>query len=316
MVQAHVNGLTVGVALASVAVTIIGELYIMRPLFSHRMRKHEHRSALTTLVMLFTGMGLMPVIYSIGFFFILLYPEVEHLVDPVLHGCEAIALLLFWHILVVLAGGRERAAMCVDTSPQGPVCVVMPIVCGNAEFCRFRDGAAALRFWHASVAQWIVLSPCLRLVAQNDMRAVRLSSIPVQVVGLGFLLRALLDTHRGTRHAAPRHARPDAQFVVMKIIVLVLLVQTSTYALGWPPPEGAPDGVTRAFAVLTLLEMAVFSITFAWAFGPQALWWALDQTPLTHALTEAFEDGTRATARTSIGGYNPLERAVANTEPA
>jgi len=240
---------------------------------------------------------------------VFLYPSVGQFVDPALKCIEAIALLLFWHMLVTLAGGRERAALCVETSAQGPACVLIPFA-SNCALCRFRDGARALRFWQLSCVQWVVVSPIIRVMAQNPRRTVRLAGVGIQVCGLLLMLRALLDTHRGTRHAAPRHARPDAQFIVIKAMVLVLLVQTTVYGLGWPPPGEPPETVTRAFAIFTAVEMAAFSLVFAWAFGPHTLWWALNQTPLTHALTDAVSDhGSVCGAISRAGsGYNGLER--------
>ena len=309
----EVNVITVSVCIAVIVFTVICELFICRPLFTSRLYSHEHRQVLRRLVLLFAGVGIVPVLYSAGFFAILLLPWLEIYVDPALHVVEAIALLFFWHILVALAGGDTRAAMCVETSPLGAACVVMPFV-GECAFCRFRGGDGALRFWHWSVAQWIVFSPVVRVMSGFDSVLVRRVGNVINVVGLAFLLRALLDTHRATRHAAPRHARPDLQFIAVKLLVFVLLVQGLIYSIKWPPDVEPPEGVTRAFALLTVLEMVGFALLFAWTFGPHTLWWALDKTQLTAALTEYVADpgGSRMPPRGAshrAGTYSPVDDA-------
>eukprot|EP00322_Chrysochromulina_rotalis_P028729 CAMPEP_0115857544 /NCGR_PEP_ID=MMETSP0287-20121206/15629_1 /TAXON_ID=412157 /ORGANISM="Chrysochromulina rotalis, Strain UIO044" /LENGTH=320 /DNA_ID=CAMNT_0003311765 /DNA_START=1 /DNA_END=963 /DNA_ORIENTATION=- len=309
-IEVEVNVTTVSVCAVAILVTVLCEFFIAKPLFTTRLRTHEHRSTLAKMVLLFAGVGLVPVIFSAGFFAIIMVPEAESIIDPTLHAIEAIALLLFWHILIALAGGRARAAMCVDMSPAGAACILIPFG-SNCAICRFRDGEAALRFWHYSVVQWIVLSPAVRVMAQNSSNLVRKAAIPIQVIGLIFMLRGLLDTHRGTRHAAPRHARPDAQFIAIKMLVLVLLVQTIVYAQGWPPPGSPPEDVTRAFAFLTVLEMVGFALLFAGTFGPHTLWWALDKTQLTAALTEHIADsgGMVRGVSARAGTYAPVDDA-------
>ena len=101
----EVNVITVSVCIAVIVFTVICELFICRPLFTSRLYSHEHRQVLRRLVLLFAGVGIVPVLYSAGFFAILLLPWLEIYVDPALHVVEAIALLFFWHILVALAGG-------------------------------------------------------------------------------------------------------------------------------------------------------------------------------------------------------------------
>jgi hypothetical protein len=70
--EAEATTTTIAICISCIVITVVSELFIMRPLFTQRMRRHEHRSALTTLVLLFVGMGMMPVLYSTGFFIVFL----------------------------------------------------------------------------------------------------------------------------------------------------------------------------------------------------------------------------------------------------
>ena len=261
----EVSRLTASICGTSVAVTLACGVLIMQPLCSRRLRSHEHRAALLPLVLLFVGIGMIPFMYSAAELAVFLRPHLANVIDPGLKCCEALALLLFWHILVALAGGSERAALCVETSTSGASCAICP--CFTKRFAyNFGDGRSALRFWCAAICQWIVVSPVVKLMAQSAHPSTRLSAIPIQVVGLLIMLRALFDTHRATRHAAPRHARPDAQFIIIKMFVLLLLVQTTVYQLHWPPPK-QPEEVTRMFAFMTAVEMGFFGMIFARGFG-------------------------------------------------
>jgi len=270
-----VNALSVSVCATTVAVTILCEFFIAKPLCTQRLRTHEQRGPLTTLALLHCGMGLLPVAYATANFFMLLYPSCVEVMEPVLFATEAVALNGFWWILLTLAGGFDKAAACFDAMPSGAACMLGPHCCNRICF-HFRDGRQALRVFQCMCMQLIIIGPVCKSLQFNDVVQVRMLALLIRIISLVFFLHALLSTHTVARRNMSKAAKPESQLIVIKLLVLIALIQSAVKTLGWPPPDGAPDGVVRFFAWLTCIETALFSLAFAWAFGEAALWAAVD----------------------------------------
>ena len=80
-------------AITCCAVSLGSALYIAHPLATRRLRRHEHGAVLRRLVLLFSGIGLLPLVYSGAAVAELLQPSLS-LSHSVSVGCKAYELSL------------------------------------------------------------------------------------------------------------------------------------------------------------------------------------------------------------------------------